>query len=152
MDHTVRTVAALLWAAWLMTPTPGVGQSVEFKVAWTNVGEGVSSAGNDAVPIQRGTKVARVDVQPTVVEVAVGKQVCIGTLQVRAFGADGKAIAGVPLEIAVRQDQKVQLQLTRSKGLCMRPARSGEYPVRFTSKVPAADDSLRGAQIFVRAR
>ena len=33
----------------------------------------------------------------------------------------------------------------------MRPASPGEYPVRFTSKLPAPDDTLRGAQIFLRA-
>jgi hypothetical protein len=33
----------------------------------------------------------------------------------------------------------------------MRPSRKGEYPIRFTSKLPAPDDTLRGAQVFLRA-
>jgi hypothetical protein len=151
MAQKVRRTAVALLAAWLVCPAPGRSQTVDFKVAWTPVGQVVSSAGRQAATIERGTKISRVDVQPTIVEVTVGKQVCIGSLQVRAFGADGQPIAGAPLEIAVRQDHKQQLQLTHSKGICMRPARSGEYPIRFTSKVPAPDDTLRGAQIFLRA-
>lgn len=122
----------------------------DFKVQWSTLGEAVS-AGKDAVPIQRGAKVVRVDVQPSILPVALGKQVCISALQLRAFGADGRALAGAPLAIAIREDQKLQLQLTRPKGdFCMRPASPGEYPVRFTSKLPAPDDTLRGAQIFLR--
>ena len=151
MEQNIRRGAVALLAVGLICPVLGMAQSVDFKVAWTTIGEVASSAGNPAAMIQRGTKIARVDVQPTVVEVAVGKQVCIGPLQVRAFGADGKPVAGAPLSIEVREDHRRQLQLTHSKGICMRPARSGEYPIRFTSKLPAADDTLRGAQIFLRA-
>jgi hypothetical protein len=123
----------------------------DFTVVWSTVGE-VASAGKDAVPIQRGAKVVRVDVEPAVIRIALGKQVCLSALQVRAFDPDGRALAGAPLTITIREDQKLQLQLTRPKGdLCMRPASPGEYPVRFTSKLPARDDTLRGAQIFLRA-
>lgn len=148
MGHKVRT-AAVAVCGWVAIAA--AAQVADFKVAWTTTGEVVSAAGREGATMQPGTKVARVDVQPTIVEVAVGKQVCIGSLQVRAFAADGKPIAGVPLAIAVRQDHKVQLQLTHLKDICMRPARAGEYPIRFTSKVPAADDTLRGAQVFLRA-
>ena len=61
----------------------------DFKVLWSTLGE-VVSAGKDAVPIQRGAKVVRVDVQPSILPVALGKQVCISALQVHAFGADGR--------------------------------------------------------------
>ncbi len=149
MEASLRAVAAALLC--LIAPIQGAAQVADFKVAWTNVGEGLSSADSSAATMQPGTKVARVDVQPTIVEVAVGKQVCISSMQLRAFGADGGPIAGVPLVITVRQDHKPQLQLTHLKGICMRPARKGEYPIRFTSKLPAPDDTLRGAQIFLRA-
>jgi hypothetical protein len=123
----------------------------DFKIQWTTAGE-VVSAGKDTVPVQRSSKVVRVDVEPAVLPVAVGKQVCISTLHVRAFGPDGRGLAGAPLTIEIRADHKLQLQLTRPNGdLCMRPARAGEYPIRFTSKLPAPDDSQRGAQIFLRA-
>jgi hypothetical protein len=123
----------------------------DFKIQWTPAGE-VVAAGKDAVPVQRSSKVVRVDVEPAVLPVAVGKQVCISTLHVRAFGPDGRGLAGAPMTIEIRADQKLQLQLTRPKGdLCVRPARAGEYPIRFTSKLPAPDDSQRGAQIFLRA-
>jgi hypothetical protein len=123
----------------------------DFKIQWSPVGE-VVSAGKDAVPIQGGAKVVRVDVEPAIVPLTVGKQVCLSTLQMRAFGPDGRALAGAPLTIEIRQDQRLDLQLTRPNGdFCMRPARPAEYPIRFTSKLPAPDDTRRGAQIFLRA-
>jgi hypothetical protein len=149
METSRRAVAVALLC--LIAPIQGAAQVADFKVAWTDVGEVTSSAAASAAGIQPGTKIARVDVQPTIIEVAVGKQVCIASLQIVAFGADGRPIAGAPLVIAVRQDHKPQLQLTHLKGICMRPARKGEYPIRFTSKLPAPDDTLRGAQIFLRA-
>jgi hypothetical protein len=122
----------------------------DFKILWSAVGE-VASAGKDAVPVQAGAKVVRVEVEPAIVTLAVGKQICISTLQRRAFGPDGRALAGVALTIEIRQDQRLDLQLTRPNGdLCMRPARPAEYPIRFTSKLPAPDDTKRGAQIFLR--
>jgi hypothetical protein len=153
MEHSIsiRRIAVTLLAGCLAAVPAALAQGVDFKVAWSTLGE-VASAGNDAVPIQRGAKVVRVDVQPAIVEVAAGTQVCISALQLRAFGPDGRALAGAPLVITVRQDQKPQLQLTRPEGdICMRPARPGEYPIRFTSKLPAPDDTLRGAQVFLRA-
>lgn len=122
----------------------------DFKIVWSTVGE-VVSAGKEAVPIQRGSKVVRVDVEPAIVPMGVGKQVCISRLQARAFSPEGRALAGVPLTIEIREDQRQQLQLTRPNGdFCMRPASPAEYPIRFTSKLSAPDDTKRGAQIFLR--
>jgi hypothetical protein len=144
-----RIAAALLTSCCLAALGPVFGQ--DFKVVWTPIGE-VVSAGKEATPIQRGAKVVRVAVEPAIVTVAVGKQVCLSTLQVRAFGPDGSALAGAPLSIEIRFDHKVQLQLTHPKGdICMRPARAGEYPIRFTSKLLAPDATQRGAQVFLRA-
>lgn len=122
----------------------------DFKILWSPVGEVVAAA-KDGVPSQRSAKVVRVDVEPAIVPVAVGKQVCLSALRMRAFGPDGAALAGVPLTIEIRGDQRLDLQLTRPNGdLCMRPARPAEYPIRFTSKLPAPDDTKRGAQIYLR--
>lgn len=144
-----RIALFLLVSGCLAAGPASFGQ--DFKIVWTTVGE-VVSAGKDAVPVQRSSKVVRVDVAPAIVPIAVGKQVCLSTLQVRAFSPDGRALAGAPLSIAIRDDQRLQLQLTRPSGdLCMRPARPGEYVIRFTSKLLAPDDTQRGAQIFVRA-
>jgi hypothetical protein len=150
MEQGIRRIAVALLTSCCLAAVPAVfGQ--DFKVVWTPIGE-VVSAGKEAKPIQRGAKVVRVDVEPAVVTVAVGKQVCLSTLQVRAFGPDGSALAGAPLSIEIRFDHKVQLQLTHPKGdICMRPARPGEYPIRFTSKLPAPDATQRGAQVFLRA-
>ena len=149
MKHKVRRLAAVLACAWV---AGAAAQASDFKIAWTTIGEVVSSAATEAAQVQHDTKIARVDVLPTVVEIPVGQQVCLSSLQVRAVGTDGKAVAGVPLSISIRADQKQPLQLTPLKDICMRPARSGEYPIRFTSKVPTADDTLRSAQIFLRAK
>jgi hypothetical protein len=149
METRLRAVAAALLC--LIAPIQGAAQVADFKVAWTTIGEVGSGAGREATTLQPGTKVVRVDVQPTIIEVAVGKQVCIASLQILAFAADGRPVAGAPLLIAVRQDHKPQLQLTHLQGICMRPARKGEYPIRFTSRLPAPDDTLRGAQVFLRA-
>jgi hypothetical protein len=150
MKQGIRHIAvALLTSCYVAALAPVFGQ--DFKVVWTPIGE-VVSAGKEAMPIQRGAKVVRVDVEPAIVTVAVGKQVCLSTLQVRAFGPDGSALAGAPLSIEIRFDHKVQLQLTQPKGdICMRPARAGEYPIRFTSRLLAPDSTQRGAQVFLRA-
>jgi hypothetical protein len=122
----------------------------DFKVLWSTVGE-VVSAGKDAVPVGRSSKVVRVDVEPAILPIAVGKQVCVSAFQLRAFAPDGRALAGAPLSIVIREDQKLPLQLTHPKGdLCMRASAAGEYPIRFTSKLPAPDATLRGAQIYLR--
>jgi hypothetical protein len=150
MKQSIRRIALAMLTGWGLTGVPAaVGQ--DFKVVWTPIGE-VRSAGQEAAPVQRGTKVVRVDVAPAIVPLAVGKQLCLSALQVRAFGPDGGALAGAPMSIEIRFDQKVQLQLTHPKGdICMRPARAGEYPVRFTSKLLAPDSTQRGAQVFLRA-
>ena len=142
----IRLIAIALWFGGCLAAA-----AQDFKIQWSTVGE-VVSAGKDAVRIQGSAKVVRVDVDPAIVPLAVGKQVCLSTLQMRAFGPDGRALAGAPLTIEIRQDQRLDLQLTRPNGdLCMRPARPAEYPIRFTSKLPAPDDTRRGAQIFLRA-
>jgi hypothetical protein len=147
MEHDMRKTAAALVCGWLAVVT-AVAQTVDFKVRWSTLGEIATAGGNPP----KDARVARVDVQPTVVKAAVGTQLCISSLQIHAFDADGRPVAGAPLSIAVREDQKQALQLTRPKDdICMRPASPGEYPIRFTSKLPARDSSVRGAQVFLRA-
>ena len=150
MKRSIRRIAFVLLTSCLAAiPT---ASSQDFKVVWTPVGE-VRSAGEEAAPVQRASKIVRVDVEPAIVTRSVGKQICLSTLKVRAFGPDGAALAGAPLSIDIRFDHKPQLQLTHPKGdICMRPSRAGEYPVRFTSKLPAPDSTQRGAQVFFRAQ
>ena len=130
METRLRAVAAALLC--LIAPIQGAAQVADFKVAWTTIGEVGSGAGREATTLQPGTKVVRVDVQPTIIEVAVGKQVCIASLQILAFAADGRPVAGAPLLIAVRQDHKPQLQLTHLQGICMRPR--ARASIRFASR------------------
>ena len=92
------------------------------------------------MPIQRGAKVVRVDVEPAIIAVAVGKQVCLSALQVRAFGPDGSALAGAPLSSTIREDHKAAAAAHASEGRHLHaPREPGEYPIRFTSKLPAPD-------------
>ena len=150
MKRSIRRIALVLLTSSLAAVPAASGQ--DFKVVWTPVGE-VLSAGKEAAPVQRGSKIVRVDVEPAIVTLAVGKQICLSTLQVRAFGPEGGALAGAPMTIEIRFDHKVQLQLTHPKGdICMRPSRAGEFPVRFTSKLLAPDSTQRGAQVFLRAQ
>lgn len=151
MQQGIRRIAIVLLTGCFVAAVPAVfGQ--DLKVVWTPIGQ-VVSAGKEAVPIQRGSKVVRVDVEPAIVTLAVGKQLCLSTLEVRAFGPNSSALAGAPMTIEIRFDHKVRLQLTHPKGdICMRPASAGEYPIRFTSKLPAPDDTQRGAQVFLRAQ
>jgi hypothetical protein len=151
MQQSVRGIVIAVLAGFGMAVPTALAQSVDFKVVWSTLGE-VLSAGKDAVPVQRDSKVVRVDVQPAIVTVAVGKQVCVSSLQIGAFGPDARPLAGAALTVEVREDHKQQLQLTHPKrDICMRPVRAGEYPIRFTSKLPAPDATLRGAQVFLRA-
>jgi hypothetical protein len=166
--RTVRSAAIISTATILaLCGLAGTAGALDFQVAWIAIGEAAASAGDgsvratrELVPIadltqqltRHGAKVTRVAIEPTVLEVVTGEQVCISALHIRAFGADGRQISGVPLSITVREDLREKLQLARSpRDICVRPSRGGEYPIRFTSKLPAPDGSTRGAQVFVRA-
>jgi hypothetical protein len=161
----VRYAAALL--GWLLA-APGIAaaQGTDFQIEWTIIGQ---AAASDAIrPARAGkalfttadlstlslqnVRVARVDVQPVILRVATGQQVCVPTLEIQAFDSESRPVGNAPLSIAVRRDHEKALQLTRSKqNICLRPATAGEYPVRFSSLLPAPDGTMRGAQVFVRA-
>jgi hypothetical protein len=157
--------AVLLWS-FLAMPLTGSAQPVDYQVAWIVIGD--AAAADEQGQVRAGTqlfrasdllklslndvKVARVSVEPVVTQLTVGAQICISSLAIRAFAPDQQPIAGAPLSISVRQDQRDRLRKTRSKGdICLRPEQAGEYPVRLTSLLPAPDGSVRGAQIFLRA-
>lgn len=161
----VKRASLLPWL--LAMPGLAAAQSAEFTIEWTVIGQ---AAASDTVrPVRAGkelftpadlsmlslqnVRVARVDVQPVVLEVAAGQRICVPTLEIQAFDSEGKPVGNAPLSIAVRRDHEKALQLTRSKqDICLRPASAGEYPLRFSSLLPAADGTMRGAQVFVRAR
>jgi hypothetical protein len=158
--------AALLWT-WLVAMPEALAQSTDFTIEWSVVGQ---AAGSDvARPVRAGkelfstsdistlsmqnVRVARVEVQPVVSEVTTGQQLCIPTLRIQAFDSDAKPVANAPLSISVRRDHEKPLQLTRSKqNICVRPNTAGEYPIRFSSLLPAPDGTMRGAQAFVRVK
>jgi len=137
----------------------------DFQIVWVDVGEAASSDKNGAARAGRqlfmandlaalalrNIKVARVDVQPQVVELTVGQRLCLSSLGVHAYAADRSVIESAPLSVAVRQDHREQLAVNRSaKDVCVQPTTAGEYPIRFTSLLPSKDGTTRGAQIFVR--
>lgn len=97
--------------------------------------------------------VARVDAQPEVVELGVGERFCVTSLNLAAFTAAGEVVKGSPMTVSVRQDHKEPMGLDRSKkDICMKGVSAGEYPIRFSSLLPAKDGTSRGAQVFVRVR
>lgn len=158
---------ALLTASFLgVGPMPARAQFGDFQIVWVLVGEaasadwdGSSRAGRQLFvqtdlmsKTMRNVKVAKVEVEPVVIELGVGEQLCLSSLHIRAFSQDQEPIPSAPMSIAVRQDHKERLRLQRSKkDICVRPSEAGEYPVRLTSLLPAQDGTMRGAQVFLRA-
>lgn len=163
----VATTMALGVAASLVGSSCTAVAQVGFQIVWVTIGEAATAQNKRATRVGRQlflasdllnmsldkVKVARVDVEPVIVEVGVGEQLCLSALTMRAFGPDQKPIDGAPLSITIRQDHKERLRLNRSKrDICVKPADAGEYPVRVTSLLPAPDGTMRGAQVFLRAR
>lgn len=161
------TVLALLMAGALGAGSPQASaQASDFQIVWVVVGEAASSDRNGSAragrqlfmasdlmsKTLRNVKVARIEVEPAVIELGVDESLCVSSLHISAFGANQKLITGAPLSIAIRQDHKERLHLQRSrKDICLRPSDPGEYPVRLTSLLPAQDGTMRGAQVFLRA-
>lgn len=129
-------------------------------IAWRDIGL-VRSATPDSPPVVlplaaqtagalTGVKVDRVAVEPAVLDVAVGGRVCISQFDIAAYAGDERT-AAVPLIVAMQVDHLQQLKMeAKPQDLCFRPQSAGEYAIRFTSKLPAADSTFRGAQVFVR--
>jgi hypothetical protein len=155
--------------AMLTIASPGwlgaAAQGVNFQIIWVVVGEAASGAGNSAARAGKhlftaselasmslkNTQVARVQVEPAVVQIATGVRLCLSSLNIQASGSDRALIKHAPLSVSVRQDHKDRLGLGPSTNdICVTPTSPGEYQIRFTSLLPAADGTMRGAQIFVR--
>lgn len=137
------------------------------QIVWVVIGEAAGASPNERVRAGRHlfmareladfslkhVAVARVDAQPEVVELAVGQPFCVTSLNLAAFTAAGEVVKGAPMSISVRQDHKEPMGLNRSKtDICVKGVSAGEYPLRFSSLLPAKDGSNRGAQVFVRVR
>jgi hypothetical protein len=144
---------------------PAQTDPVEFQIVWVVVGEVASADDRHAVRAARqlfkasdlmdrtlnNVRITRIEVDPTVMQIAVGQAICLSKLNIRAYDKDGKLVSAAPLSVGIRQDHKERLQLQRSRrDICVRPAEPGEYPVRLTSLLPAPDGTMRGAQLFLR--
>jgi hypothetical protein len=159
-----RVLLALLASVAAML-APGVQGQVDFQIVWVTVGEAATAGREDAARAGRrlfgagdlaslsldDVRVSHVEVAPIVTQIEVGRRWCLSTLDMRAYGPDRELIPQAPLSISVRQDHRQHLKLRRSRqDICLRPMDPGEYPIRMTSLLPAPDDSMRGAQIFLR--
>jgi hypothetical protein len=137
------------------------------QIVWVVIGEAAGASPNQRVRAGRHlfmatelagftlkhVEVARVNAQPEVVELAVGQRFCVTSLNLAAFTAAGEVVKGAPMTISVRQDHKEPMGLNRSKtDICVKGVSAGEYPLRFSSLLPAKDGTSRGAQVFVRVR
>ena len=158
-----RPLLLILTLLWLPTALP----QTDFQIVWVVIGEAAAAAGEDQTSAGRRlfmaseladfslrrVTIARIDAQPVVNELTVGSRVCITSLKIVAYDAKGVPVKHAPLSISIRQDHKDLIGLTRSKNdICIAPSAAGEYPIRFTSLLPAKDGTLRGAQIFVRVK
>ena len=137
------------------------------QIVWVVIGEAAAATSEAATRAGRHlflgnelaafslqhVEIAKVQAAPEVVELAVGEQFCITSLKIAAITAAGVPVKGSPLTISVRQDHKEALGLDRRKSnICVKGTSAGEYPVRFSSMLPAKDGSMRGAQVFLRIR
>lgn len=145
---------------------PGTAlRAADFQIVWVVIGEAAASAGDQPVSAGRhlfmaselasfslkNVTVARIDAEPVITSLAVGERFCLTSLKITASSADRSIVKHAPLSVSVRQDHKDALYLERRKdNICVRPTTPGEFPIRFTSLLPAADGTTRGAQIFVR--
>lgn len=159
----VRALAlGILSVAGWPGPAP---RAADFQIVWVVIGEAAASAGDQPVSAGRhlfmaselasfslrNVKIARIDAEPVITSLAVGERFCLTSLKITASSADRSIVKHAPLSISVRQDHKDALYLERRKDdICVRPTIPGEFPIRFTSLLPAADGTTRGAQIFVR--
>jgi hypothetical protein len=165
----IAAAAATLMAALaiVMSPRAVLAQAADFQIVWVVIGEAATADDKRAGRAGRqlflasdllqmtlnNVKVARIDVEPVIMEIGVGEEICLSGLTMRAFDQDQHPIGGAPLSVAIRQDHKERLGLKRSKrDICVRPADVGEYPMRLTSLLPAPDGTMRGAQVFLRAK
>lgn len=154
-------IGILLALSW-----PGTAsRAQDFQIVWVVIGEAAASAGDQPVNAGRHLfmatelaafslrriTVARIDAEPVITNLAVGERFCLTSLKITASEPDRSIVKRAPLTISIRQDHKDALHLERRKdNICVRPTIPGEFPIRFTSLLPAADGSTRGAQIFVR--
>lgn len=136
-----------------------------FQIVWVAVGEAATSddsgnaragrrlfdAGDLASLSLDKVRIVRIEAEPVITDIDVGEEWCVSSLEMRAFGPDQKLVPSAPVTVTVRQDHREEIRLRRSrKDICLRPTTAGEYPLRFTSLLPAPDGSMRGAQVFVR--
>lgn len=153
--------ATLVLLCWISLPV--VAQ--DFQVVWVVVGEAEATAGNRPVRAgnhlfmasdlmslsMKNVKVARLEVTPAVSQIIAGQRLCVSALSIAAYGPEGVRLESAPLSISIRQDQKQKLALSRDKtDFCVSPSEPGEYPIRFSSLLPAKDGTMRGAQLFLR--
>ena len=136
-----------------------------FQIVWVVVGDAISSSG--AQPARAGRHlfmasdltemsmdqifVSDLDVEPKVSELTVGHRFCLTSLRINATGQNREPVKRAPLSVSVRQDHRNVLALkSRRQDICVQPEVAGEFPIRFTSLIPAADGTTRVAQVFLR--
>lgn len=143
---------------------PALAQDgASFQIVWVVIGEVATASGRPRAGRQlfkgpdivsfslQDVDVEQVRVQPEITNLAAGQRVCMTDLRVTAFAPDRSGIEAAPLSISIRQDHRQRLSVQRkSDDICFAPEEPGEYPVRVTSLVPAADGTMRGAQFFLR--
>lgn len=162
-----RLIATTVLTASLLALGSGVARGQDFQIVWVVIGE-VAGASQDE-PLRAGrhlfmanelaafsmqrVEVAKVEASPSIVQLAIGERFCVSALDVTGFTASGTPVKKSPMTISVRQDHKEALGLDRRKNdICVQGTSAGEFPIRFSSMLPAKDGTTRGAQVFLRIR
>ncbi len=158
----------MLFAALAGTSSLGMvghARSASFQIVWVVVGDAITSTG--AQPVRAGrhlfmaadlaelslnqVSVNKVDVQPAVSVLSIGQRFCLSSLKILARDEDRALIQRAPFSVSVRQDQRDALRLqSRKQDICVTPRVAGEFPIRFTSMLPAPDGTTRVAQVYLR--
>jgi hypothetical protein len=140
-------------------------RTADFQIVWVAVGDAVTSSGSQPARAGRHLFMAsdlaemsldqifvrNLDVEPKVSELTVGHRFCLTSLRIDASGKNGEPVKRAPLSVSVRQDHRNVLALkSRKQDICVQPSAAGEYPIRFTSLIPAPDGTKEVAQVFLR--
>ena len=161
----VQSIASIASLAMLSLVVRPVANAADFQIVWVVVGDAVTSSG--AEPSRAGRhlfmasdlaemsldqiSVRTLDVEPRVSEVTVGQRFCLTSLRIDASGKNGEPVKRAPLSVSVRQDHRNVLALkSRKQDICVQPSAAGEFPIRFTSLIPAPDGRTEVAQVFLR--
>lgn len=147
-----------------LAASASIAQVASFDIEWRTLAVAHSNMAEQRPKLERtyarlpartatDMRVERVSAVPEVVVLGIGQNFCLSSLDLGALDSAGQRLQGVAVSVDVRADDLPGLRVLPNKqDVCFRPAKPGEYAIRFTSLVPARDGTFRGAQMFIRVQ